>query len=257
MKSGNEFIKPVAPAAAKDEAGSAASADSKNIELEHSFVKRQLNSKSQLFCEHCKIKISNQKYYLFCHECNINVHEKCSNLINKNCRPIEVDTTPEPMPVDAESDEVASNGDDQHQQQQQQQMSTATNNNSNSNSNSGNKKEITMAELDFKKMSIDEEIDTSQIVSTKNDLPEAKAADTSADVEAMDESENKIDDDMSRFKGPRSQRRTQINLQRISQRVKKTNGCFWHGHMVYYTNLNPEVKKNHSPLLFFFFLFFF
>jgi hypothetical protein len=36
-------------------------------------------------------------------------------------------------------------------------------------------------------------------------------------------------------------RKNHISLQRISQRVKKTDGCFWSGHMIYYTNLKPDV----------------
>lgn len=34
-----------------------------------------------------------------------------------------------------------------------------------------------------------------------------------------------------------------IGLIRISQRVKKTNECFWSGHMYYYTNKNIEVSQ--------------
>ena len=39
----------------------------------------------------------------------------------------------------------------------------------------------------------------------------------------------------------KSKKGTQICLQRISQRVKKTNGFFWSGHMFYYTNSNTTV----------------
>lgn len=42
-------------------------------------------------------------------------------------------------------------------------------------------------------------------------------------------------------RGPKSSRKTQISLQRISQRVKKTDGCFWSGHMIYYTSINTDV----------------
>lgn len=40
----------------------------------------------------------------------------------------------------------------------------------------------------------------------------------------------------------RSKKGTQICLQRISQRVKKTNGFFWSGHMFYYTSSDPVVS---------------
>ena len=41
---------------------------------------------------------------------------------------------------------------------------------------------------------------------------------------------------------------SQICLQRISQRVKKTDGFFWSGFMFYYTNSNTEVVTNYWRL---------
>lgn len=46
----------------------------------------------------------------------------------------------------------------------------------------------------------------------------------------------------------KSKKGSQICLQRISQRVKKTNGFFWSGHMFYYTNSNTEVVTNYWRL---------
>jgi hypothetical protein len=50
----------------------------------------------------------------------------------------------------------------------------------------------------------------------------------------------------TRYKpGPKNSRKsTQICLQRISQRVKKINGYFWAGYMVYYTNSHIDVSLN-------------
>lgn len=46
-----------------------------------------------------------------------------------------------------------------------------------------------------------------------------------------------------------------IGLVRLSQRVKKTNECFWSGHMYYYTNkntvVNTNLKKNYKYFLIF------
>lgn len=41
-------------------------------------------------------------------------------------------------------------------------------------------------------------------------------------------------------------KRNTIYLQRLSQRVKKTSGYFWSGHMFYYTNSNPEVYRQYK-----------
>jgi hypothetical protein len=41
-----------------------------------------------------------------------------------------------------------------------------------------------------------------------------------------------------------SKKNNQICLQRLSQRVKKTSGYFWSGHMIYYTKESPKVCKS-------------
>jgi len=38
-------------------------------------------------------------------------------------------------------------------------------------------------------------------------------------------------------------RNTQISAKRISQRLKP-DGCFWSGHMIYYTNKKLDVSQN-------------
>ena len=58
----------------------------------------------------------------------------------------------------------------------------------------------------------------------------------------------------SRYKpgpGKNSKRGSNIFLKRVSERIRKVDGFFWSGHMVYYTNLNITViqKMSKSRLL--------
>jgi len=82
-----------------------------------------------------------------------------------------------------------------------------------------------------KKMSFEDMVDNNQdysdqIVSTENEQP---SSDCNTDKRYRYRKTNK------------NRQSQQIILQRISQRVKKTNGFFWSGHMFYYTNLKTEV----------------
>lgn len=90
----------------------------------------------------------------------------------------------------------------------------------------------------MEKMSLDEQrpIENDSLSSTLNDQ------EINSDYV---ENINKSNDDMQRVQYKQSNKKSkngpQICLQRISQRVKKTDGFFWSGHMFYYTKSDPKV----------------
>ncbi len=184
----------------------------KNIEIEHTFVKKNIFSiyRSILKCDHCSDKFYNDKIYLQCQDCQINLHKKCTKTVPKNCKKTtNLSLTEECMDTTEEESGLAQNEDSLHQN------------------------EATIDNTLLEKMSLDEMNDNNpanndQIVSTES--------------EHVKTDSNSATDKRSRYrKTNKNKQSQQIILQRISQRVKKTNGFFWSGHMFYYTNLNTEV----------------
>ena len=162
-----------------------------------------------------------------CKDCKINIHQKCVKSIIKNCK--------------------APLTDEEHHYPDEDSMHF-----------DGQYSPHAVTD-DLKRMSIDDP----QFVP-----PHDQSTDTSNTDESNDQNNNQSMSDNSSINSnneyqkdqntalssvrqgkfrqePRSNRkRNQIALQRISQRIKKTNGFFWSGYMVYYTNLNLEVIFN-------------
>ncbi len=175
----------------------------KHIEIDHTFVKKNIFNiyRSILKCEYCSDKFYNEKVYLQCIDCQINVHKKCSKIVAKNCKKASNFSSTDDCMDTTEYDENSPHEDDQ------------------------------AIDNSVKKMSFEDMVDNNQdysdqIVSTENEQP---SSDCNTDKRYRYRKTNK------------NRQSQQIILQRISQRVKKTNGFFWSGHMFYYTNLKTEV----------------
>lgn len=192
----------------------------KQIEIEHTFLKKQ-SYHPDLVCCHCLLKISNEKYFFKCKDCKILSHPKCLKFMKKNCIPAPfMDDEQEHSLTDIPT--LESSISDLH------------------------KMSIDDQKLDF----------TSESLSSVDDLNEQSLLQKKHRISDIIEDSNELDVDdqmqtnstnespaINHFKQGKWQnrKRTQIGLQRLSQRVKKTSGFFWCGHMYYYTNLNSEV----------------
>ena len=242
------------PSFKETDASSSANLQAKQaIELEHSLVRKQLTSQTQVFCDHCKLKISNQKYYQSCQDCNISVHEKCASKVKKNCKPCSSDEMDSILqsPTSASSTSFPAFSSDQDQSSPS--IDTL----------SGSTSKV---ENDLKQMSIDDpdqKIDMIDEASAKDyqsqNIEEVEEEGADEEMEASSEVPDSTTQKAAqpanadrphpgRFRQKSRTKSSHIGLQRLSQRVKKTSGYFWSGHMIYYTKSNTEFTTHYWKL---------
>lgn len=247
------------------EADSSANLQAKQaIELEHSLVRKQLTSQTQVFCDHCKLKISNQKYYQSCQDCNISVHEKCSVKVRKNCKPCSTDEMVDSMLQSPTSGAASSSFPAFSSSSDQDQSSPSIDTLSGSTSTS-------KVENDLKQMSIDDpdqkidmidEASAKEQYQSQNNIEEVEEEGADEEMEASSEVPDSTTQKAAaggqpvnadrphggRFRQKSRTKSSHIGLQRLSQRVKKTSGYFWSGHMIYYTKSNTEFTTHYWKL---------
>jgi hypothetical protein len=202
----------------------------KNVEIEHTFLKTQIHNIGSvvLICDHCKLKINaSDKHLLNCKDCHILVHLKCSKNAKKNCKPGSIED---------ESMSVSSNASNSPSKRPQSMNATDDANLVNMSSAIS---DIVIIESD-----LDQVVESSdeRISAIREDEEVSK---TEAGLNLNNVNANFLNTGSTRQFRQRDQKPSkksnQICLQRLSQRVKKTSGYFWSGHMVYYTREMPKV----------------
>jgi hypothetical protein len=173
------------------------------------------------------LKINNSdKYLLNCKDCHILIHLKCSKNVKKNCKPPQSEE--ESMIFDMA---VTSLPTSIHQPQ----SSTA---------NFLNLEDSSLVNMN----SIQADMETDQTNDNENSAQSRKDDNLSAlnnntlFPNVMTTGPGGGSNRQFRQRDQKqSKKNNQICLQRLSQRVKKTSGYFWSGHMVYYTKEAPKV----------------
>lgn len=202
----------------------------KPLEIEHSFFKKNVFNiyRSILKCEHCSDKFYNDKIYLQCRDCQINVHKKCSKLAAMNCKKKAL------TGLDSDSMDIEESVAAQVLPVSEPMVNELVGNN------------LKKMSLDDRNSSVQKQDSDEQMVSSI-DTDELKKANYN---DVLPTEETSATGRTSRYRKTNNKQGTQIMLQRISQRVKKTNGFFWSGHMFYYSNSNTEVNFIQASKLF-------
>ena len=202
-------------------------------------------------CDHCHGDFTDDKHFLSCKDCPLISHVKCARYAKKNCKPTAAD-----------DDDATSSGGES--------LPTTKNNNNNNNNKSNNsnnnasgnasggagggssssgtmERTVEMLDGHIGKMSLD---DTSVYSSGGG---AGSGSENGHDSDSVASSSGKPGENPSKkFRQNPNKKSTQM-LQRISQKIRKTNGVFWSGHMVYYKKDKSQVS--HSSRIFSFLLF--
>lgn len=210
----------------------------KQIEIEHSFLEKKIYSifRSSLICDYCHDKFYNRdKVYYSCKDCRMNVHYKCKKLAKKNCKPLhnqDDDITEDISYLDGlvmntmltdndhavkprESNNIQMEVDDESGQNNHFNATITIPTPTTTINNNNNLK-----------------------VRTKSD---GMVMDSANDENVEGERDDQVLEPNRTHFNKQPRKKSQIRLQRISQRVKKTTDYFWSGYMQYYTTEKPIV----------------